>query len=383
MRVRRPREESRHVTCERSSPAWLENPRPLTTAYINRIATAVPPHDVHAAFVRFARTLLVEPHARSVFDRLAEKAQIHHRFAVLPPAQNPEGLSVDALGVYSRGAFPTTAERMQLFEKHAPELAVRTVARLALGSDAKRVAHVIVTSCTGMYAPGIDFDLIEQCGLSPSVDRTMVGFMGCYAAINALKLAHHIVRSAPDSLVLVVNVELCSLHLQETTSMEQMLSFLVFGDGCAATLVSAEPSGLAIDSFRAVVVPDTRGLITWKVRDSGFDMFLSGRVPAVVSQGLASSADAILEGASAKAIDRWAVHPGGRSVLDAVERGLALGPEALAASRSVLERFGNMSSATVMFVLEAILGEARAGERGCAISFGPGLTAETMLFHKA
>jgi predicted naringenin-chalcone synthase len=210
----------------------------------------------------------------------------------------------------------------------------------------------------------------------------MVGFMGCYAALNALKLARHIVRSTPEALVLVVNVELCSLHLQQATSLEQMLSFLVFGDGCAATLVSADPTGFAIDSFRTVLVPDTRGLITWKIRDLGFDMFLSGRVPAAVAEGLQSSAGAIFGGAAAKDMDLWAVHPGGRSVLDAVERGLGLGAEALTASRSVLARFGNMSSATVMFVLASILADARRGERGTAMSFGPGLTAETMLFHK-
>ena len=354
----------------------------MTTAYINRIATAVPAHDVHDAFVRFARTLLPEPRARTVFDRLAEKAGIAHRFSVLPAAKDPEGASVDGLRIYSRDRFPTTGERMQLFEKHAPALAVETVAKLALGADASRVTHVIVTSCTGMYAPGIDLDLIEQCGLPPSAERTMVGFMGCYAAVNGLKLARHIVRSEPESLVLLVNVELCSLHLQQTTSIEQILSFLVFGDGCAATLVSANPTGFAIDSFRAVVVPDTRGLITWKVRDLGFDMFLSGRVPAAVSRGLESAAGAILGGASVEDMDLWAVHPGGRSVLDAVERGFGLGSESLTASRRVLESFGNMSSATVMFLLASLLEPATAGQRGCAMSFGPGLTAETMLFHK-
>ena len=210
----------------------------------------------------------------------------------------------------------------------------------------------------------------------------MVGFMGCYAAINALKLARHIVRSEPEARVLVVNLELCSLHMQQTTDIEQMLSFLVFGDGCAATLVSADPTGLAIDRFHGALLPETGRLITWKIRDSGFEMFLSGRVPAEIAHGIGSVAGAILDGASADAIDLWAVHPGGRSVLDAVTSGLGLGADSLADSRSVLERFGNMSSATVMFVLESVFARARSGERGCAMSFGPGLTAETMLFHK-
>jgi alpha-pyrone synthase len=354
----------------------------LTNAYINRIATAVPPHDIHTAFARFARTLLTEARDQSVFDRMAAKAQISHRFSVLPPAADPEGVSVDALRVYSRDRFPTTAERMKLFERHAPRLAVQTAAKLDLGPEARRISHLIVTSCTGMYAPGIDLDLVEQCGLNPSVERTMVGFMGCYAAINALKLARHIVRSAPESRILLVNLELCSLHLQQTNNIEQMLSFLVFGDGCAASVVSADPTGLAIDRFHAALLPDTRQLITWKIRDFGFEMFLSGRVQGAISHGLESVAGAILDGASPAAMDLWAVHPGGRSVLDAVEHGLGLKPESLASSRSVLERFGNMSSATVMFVLQSVLGDARPGERGCAMSFGPGLSAETMLFHK-
>lgn len=343
----------------------------------------MPPHDVHAAFVGFARALLDDTRVRAVFDRMAAKAQIDHRFSVLSLSPDADGATPEASRLYSRGHFPTTAERMKLFERHAPTLAVEAVSKLDLGDARSSITHVIVTSCTGMYAPGIDLELVERCGLDPSVERTIVGFMGCYAAINALKLARHIVRSRPDSRVLLVNLELCSLHLQETNDLEQLLSFLVFADGCAASVVSAEPIGLAIDRFFAALVPDTRHLITWKVRDFGFDMFLSGRVPAAIAHGLESVAGGILDGASSKALDLWAVHPGGRTVLDAVERGLHLEPEALAASRGVLERFGNMSSATVMFVLESILAAAKPGERGCAMSFGPGLTAETMLFHKA
>jgi predicted naringenin-chalcone synthase len=314
---------------------------------------------------------------------MVTKGQIEHRFSVLPPGENPEQGSADGTGVFSRERFPTTGERMRLFEEHAPALAEATVAKLALGAETRSVSHVIVTSCTGLYAPGLDLDLVERCGLDPSVERTMVGFMGCYAAINALKLARHIVRSEPLSRVLVVNLELCSLHFQQADDLEQLLSFMVFGDGCAASLVSAEPTGLALDRFHAVLVPNTRPLITWKIRDAGFDMHLSGKVPGAIARGVESVGGTILDGAAPAAIDHWAVHPGGRSILDAVEHGFGLGPDALAASRDVLARFGNMSSATVMFVLQSLLATAKRGERGCALSFGPGLTAETMLFHKA
>ena len=330
----------------------------------------------------FASTLLGNPRERAVFQRLVDKAQIAHRYSVLALAEDPAGPSVDRGNLYSRGRFPGVAARMRLYEQHAPALAMEAVANLDLGPALRRVTHVIVTSCTGLYAPGLDLELLERCGLNPSVERTMVSFMGCYAAINALKLSRHIVRSEPDARVLLVNLELCSLHLQETNSIEQLLSFLVFGDGCAASIVSADPVGLALDRFHAAVIPDTRELITWKVRSQAFDMVLSGAVPGAISAGLAVSADAILDGAVPGDIDLWAVHPGGRSVLDAVERGLALAPDALHASRSVLSSYGNMSSATVMFVLRSILRTAKPDQRGCAMSFGPGLTAETMLFHK-
>jgi predicted naringenin-chalcone synthase len=236
---------------------------------------------------------------------------------------------------------------------------------------------VLVTCCTGLYAPGLDFEIVDHLGLSAGVERTMVGFMGCYAAINALKLARHIVRSVPKAGVLMVNLELCTLHFQESQELEQVLSFLVFADGAAASLITAREQGFALDSFKAVMVPETRGLITWKIRGLGFDMLLSGQVPAELGR-------ALHEGelmAERDGIDLWAVHPGGRSILDAVEKGLELPADALAASREVLSCFGNMSSATVMFVLQRMMQQAQPGQRGCAMSFGPGLTAETMRFH--
>jgi predicted naringenin-chalcone synthase len=267
---------------------------------------------------------------------------------------------------------------MQLFEQSAPVLMRKAVDRLALSEEERSgITHVLVTCCTGLYAPGLDFEIVDHLGLSANVERTMIGFMGCYAAINALKLARHIVRSEPKAGVLMLNLELCTLHFQETQDLEQVLSFLVFADGAAASLISAREQGFALDSFRAVTVPGTRGLITWKVGGLGFDMLLSGQVPGELGR-------ALHEGelmAERENVDLWAVHPGGRSILDAVEKGLELPPDALAASREVLSCFGNMSSATVMFVLQRIMQQARPGQRGCAMSFGPGLTAETMSFH--
>jgi alpha-pyrone synthase len=191
------------------------------------------------------------------------------------------------------------------------------------------------------------------------------------------------VRSQPEATVLVMNLELCTLHLQETHDLEQVLSFLLFADGCAACLVSARNRGLAIDSFLAITIPDTSHLITWRIRELGFDMQLSGQVPAEIGRALKDLGSTVTRGADPRSIQLWAVHPGGRSILDSVEKNLALPPDALCSSRSVLAKFGNMSSATVMFVLEQIMQRSASGQQGCAMSFGPGLTAETMLFHAA
>ena len=356
----------------------------MTTAHINRIASAVPPHDVHRPFIDFAATLLPEGTPRNLFRRMVRLSAIEHRYSFIEPIATEDGSWRDAEGLYIRGSFPDTPRRMQLFERLAPQLAQCALDKLRVTEAERRgITHVIVTSCTGLYAPGLDFDIIRHLGLDTSVERTIIGFMGCYAAINALKTARHIVRSAPESRVLVLNLELCTLHLQETQELEQVLSFLVFADGCAACLVSAEPRGLAIDSFLALTIPNTSHLITWRIRGLGFDMQLSGQVPAAIGAALKECGPRVTHGAGGHPIELWAVHPGGRTVLDSVEKGLELPPDALCFSRRVLADFGNMSSATVMFVLERILQHARPGQHGCAMSFGPGLTAETMLFHAA
>ncbi len=352
----------------------------MAEVYLRRIGTAVPEHDIHEKFVAFAGNMLEDRRARSIFHRMAAKSEIHHRFSCLKEDPVGQGAGSDAFSFYGSGSFPSTAKRMKVFEQSAPVLLRKALDKLALSAEERgRIRHVIVTCCTGFYAPGLDFDIIDYLGLPNGTERTMVGFMGCYAAINALKLARHIVRSEPDSSALVVNLELCTLHFQETQELSEVISFSLFADGCATSLVSSEPGGLELDSFQAMRIEDSRELITWRVGDLGFDMFLSTHVPSRIARAMREHADAVAKGE----VNLWAIHPGGRSILDAVEDGLALGPEALRISRGVLSSFGNMSSATVMFVLERMMQEARPGQTGCAMSFGPGLTAEMMRFHAA
>ncbi len=329
--------------------------------------------------------MLHDESSRALFLRMAARSGIEHRYAALQVEGEPDPGAIPGGEMYCLGAFPATARRMELFKRFAPPLMRTALDQLALtAAERDRIRHVIVTSCTGLYAPGLDFEAMAHLGLPPSTERTMIGFMGCYAAINALKQARHIVRSEPEGSVLVINLELCTLHMQETQDLGQVLSFLIFGDGCAASLVSAEPGGLCMDSFHALQLEGTADLIRWDAGDQGFDMVLSGQVPSEIFRALRQHrAEIVPDSGPHSVIDLWAVHPGGRSVLDAVADALTLPGDALAASREVLRQFGNMSSATVMFVLERLMRSARPGQRGIAMSFGPGLTAETMQFHAA
>lgn len=354
----------------------------MASAYINAIATAVPAHEVHSRFDAFARRQITD-RRRALLDRMSQRSGIERRYSVLQPAHDPDDpVALDTAQLFRHGDFPDTAERMRIYDREAAPLAASAARRLP-PQDVARTTHLIITSCTGFAAPGIDLQLLSALDLPLTTQRTMVGFMGCYAAINALRLADAIVRADPDAVVLIASVELCTLHIQETDDLEVVLSFMLFGDGCAAALVTARPEGFRLDGFQTALMPAAEDLITWHVGQKGFDMRLSGEVPAALSTAL-PGAVAELEPAGKGSVDLWAVHPGGRSVLDAVERSLELPPEALEPSRGVLRDNGNMSSPSVLFVLSRMLEAAPSpGARGLAMAFGPGLTAEGMRFEAA
>lgn len=347
-------------------------------AYVNAVAGAVPDHDIHRAYIDWATPRIDDARERALFARMAERAGIAHRWSVLPPT--PGGGSPVAAGGFYAGAAPGTAARMAVYAEAAPALALRAIEGLgALG----RVTHLVVASCTGFVAPGVDQLIAAALGLD-DVERTLIGFMGCYAAAAALRASHHIVRSEPAARVLVVTVELSTIHLQFARELEPLLAELQFGDGAAAALVTAKPEGFGIVAPFAATLPDSGALIQWTIGDSGFEMLLSGEVPGRIGAALQDEAvrRRIFGDWGLGEVDAWAVHAGGRSILDAVERGLGLATDALAASRRVLRDHGNMSSATLMFVLRDLLANGDAG-KGVALAFGPGLAAEGFRFERA
>ncbi|TDT41737.1 putative naringenin-chalcone synthase [Halospina denitrificans] len=363
----------------------------MTTAHINGIGTAVPEHDIHQPINAVLRTMLPDQRARRVFDRMAEHSGIGHRYSFMRADGRVDEQEVDAGGFYPRGNFPSTSARMALYETEAPRLAKSAVAALERELPTgmlDEITHLVVASCTGFTAPGLDLQLVTGLGLRPDVQRTMIGFMGCSAAVPALRVAYQAVQTDPVARVLVVNLELCSLHLQETSDLNALLPLTLFADGASAALVTAQPTGIALLDFLAIIIPDSSDLMTWRIGDQGFNMHLSGQVPQRIKQALRAEmeqagANRILRGEQVKDYDLWAVHPGGRAVIDAVETGLELTSADLSSSRRILHDYGNMSSATVMFVLQNMLHQHHPEARGLAMAFGPGMVAETFRFRMA
>ena len=319
---------------------------------------------------------------RKLFMRMAERSGIEHRWSVLPPA--PGGLPHDRPGGFYHGPSPATSTRMKTYAEEAPKLALAAIAKLREQADLDGITHLVVASCTGFVAPGIDQIIARELGL-PDVERTLVGFMGCYAAVCALRTAHHIVRSDPKARVLAVTVELCTLHLQQTQQLESLLAMLQFSDGAAAALVTAEPGGFEMSHLFSAALEDSAELIQWKIGDTGFEMTLSGEVPGRIQHALEKRGDAgealqWLGGGRRRQLGGPCRRPldprRGREGAGAAA-GRARSPRArCCASR------GNMSSATLMFVL-AMLMERPDTKRGVAIAFGPGLAAEGFHFERA
>ena len=339
----------------------------------------------------FAKTLCCDlPEQERLLSALYRRTRIRHRSsALLEESQGQIGHDFFEPRKSAGDRGPTTAARMAKFERHAGELARRACAEALSrsGTATREVTHLIVVSCTGFYAPGIDYDVVVGLGLRPDVKRVQIGFMGCHAILNALGVAGAVVDSDRSARVLIASVELCSLHFQYGWDADRVVSNALFADGAGALLGAfGEPTGAtdgawACVSNGSVLVSDSADAMTWRIGDAGFEMTLSARVPDLIERHLADWLKTWLgrQGLALDQIKSWAVHPGGPRILTATERALGLSREALQASREVLGENGNMSSATMVFLLDAMI--QRRTERPCvALGFGPGLTIETALF---
>ncbi len=284
------------------------------------------------------------------------------------------------------GPWPNMEARMAFYRQEALPLAEQAARQcLHQEPDSLPITHLITVSCTGMMTPGLDLLLLERLGLAPDTFRTSVNFMGCYAAVHALRMGEAFCRNQPKSRVLIVSVELCSLHIRPEWSEDAITAGLLFADGAAAVLLGGyeadTPPRFRLRNFYSRLAPQTAHAMSWDLSDVGFRMHLSSQVPDHLAQDL----DALFSGAlkhwnvEAKQIRHWAVHPGGKRILEVVEKGLSLEPEALASSRHILGQCGNMSSATILFVLQHLLSQNPAPGYLFGLAFGPGLVSECLL----
>ena len=283
--------------------------------------------------------------------------------------------------------FPALEQRMAIFHKQAPLLSVDAIRNcLDHAHDLKKITHLITVSCTGMSAPGLDLQIMELMDLEKNIFRTSVNFMGCYAAIHAFKIADTICKSDEQAQVLIVCTELCTLHFQRDATLDNITSSLLFGDGSAAILMGGdenEHEGLHIDSFYSEVIPKGKRDMAWELSSNGFLMTLSGYVPDLIEEDFEKIVDRALEKEkiSKEEISHWCIHPGGKRILEAIHKSLRFPNGQLAASYKVLSEFGNLSSASVVFVLKEMLHEKKAIKKLFGAAFGPGLTIETFTAH--
>ncbi|RIK88915.1 MAG: type III polyketide synthase [Planctomycetota bacterium] len=363
------------------------------------LATAVPPHAVDQdAALELARSICCrnERHDR-VASVLYRHSGINTRHSVLPPSEAYRYANAGAQrGVGAPNHGPTTAQRMAYYQEHALPLAARAAgdALARSGVEGREIAHVVTASCTGFTAPGVDSGLIERLGLRRTTQRIHVGFMGCHAAVNALRTARALALADAHGHVLACCVELCSLHYSFHWDNERMLGNALFADGAAAAVVSAMPrknSGASpgadgqsrwrIAATGSFLFPDTSEAMTWNIGDHGFAMTISSELPRLIAQGVAPWLTGWLKqnGLAPGDVNSWAIHPGGPRIVEAVESAMAIPAAKTEVSREILAEFGNMSSATVLFILQRLT-ERRAAPPCVMLAFGPGLIAEAVLF---
>ena len=363
-------------------------------SYLGAIGTANPTHRIAQPQIAefMARALQFGEGDTRKLRALYRVSGIGQRYSVLPDYGRPVGEYTFFPNTPTLEPFPSVGQRMAVYRHEALPLAMEAV-RASLGQvpgfAVGSITHLVTVSCTGMYAPGLDIELVQALGLRPDVRRTCVNFMGCYAAVNAIKLADAFCRADTGARVLIVSVELCTLHFQKSPKEDHLISNALFGDGAAACLVQARPlpdsaPSLSLDGFHCGLEPDGHDDMAWHINDFGFEMTLSSYVPKLIQRGIGKLTDGLLASLPVQLRDirHFAIHPGGRKILETIEAELGLTRDDNRHAYRVLRDYGNMSSATVLFVLREVLAAATPADHGAPVlsfAFGPGLTMEAML----
>lgn len=360
------------------------------TAHIHQIETAVPKYLFKQEELREIMKDVVGTTNREkrIIHHLYSNSGINTRYSVIDDFSNRK---TPALFFNGQGATPGTKSRNDLYIKQGRKLFVEVAEKLLKNSafEAKDITHLVTVSCTGFYAPGPDFDIIQSLGLDPSLERYHLGFMGCYASIPALKMAQQFCSADESATVLVVSVELCSIHFQVNSKMDNLLSSTVFSDGGAGAIVSSKAPKIPtfrIDGFVSSINKKGADDMAWSIGDTGFNMILSNYIPDLLKEGMNDFLFDLMNQfqTTIDDIEQWAIHPGGKAILDKLEASTSVPKGKMASSRKILSNFGNMSSATILFVLKDLMDRKskETEEKTLAMAFGPGLTLESVLLTK-
>jgi predicted naringenin-chalcone synthase len=359
-------------------------------SHIHQIATSVPEFQFNQHELRERMKQVVEGTDRDkrIIHQIYSRSGIETRHSVVNDFQKSGSHTLFFNG---QGASPGTQSRNDTYIREGRKLFVDVAEKLVNKStiEPEEITHLITVSCTGFYAPGPDFDIIRALKLNPGIERYHLGFMGCYASIPALKLADQICRADENATVMIVSVELCTLHFQANPKLDDLLSASVFADGGAGAIISSKTpasAGYQINGFASALLDKGEHDMAWAVGDHGFNMTLSSYIPDLLADGLEDFLNPVLQqyAISLEDIALWGVHPGGRAILDKVQTVLNLPENSLNASRNVLSKYGNMSSATILFVLKELLtnDSVTTDSQALAMAFGPGLTLESALLQR-
>jgi predicted naringenin-chalcone synthase len=354
------------------------------------IETASPPYQVlqTKAAEELKKRMTGTPAASRLIDMAAVHSGIDKRFIVIPDADK----NADEMFYSNNGNYisPDTKNRMDEYEKWSKILSKSAVQKLfnRTGFNPGDINKIITISCTGFFAPGLDYYLINEFSLPLQIKRTNIGFMGCAASLIGLGSVMEAMSASNNSNVLLVSTEICSLHLQTEPTRDNILANMIFADGCGAALFSNSAeyrSKIKLELFRtdSVLFKNSSEFMGWKIGNNGFEMILSSELPKIILNEAVPALLAILkkQGFEIKSIKHWVLHPGGRAILDSLQKGLNLSDRQMKASRTVLRNYGNLSSASILFVLKELLSsdEIQKDELCCAVAFGPGLTMEVAL----
>ncbi|MFA3783571.1 type III polyketide synthase [Melioribacteraceae bacterium 4301-Me] len=351
------------------------------------IETALPPFRVSQKFAAEKLKIVMgnNPVVSRMIDAISVNSGIEYRYTVVANADN--SLRDKFYFDNDKYLMQDTKARMHEYEFWSKTLSIKAVDSIISKNkiDVNNIGKIVTVSCTGFFAPGIDCEIIKHFSLPTNIKRTNIGFMGCAAAITGFNSVFDTIKCKPSESVLMIAVELCSLHLQNTPTKDNLLASMLFADGCAAAFFSNNKvdnkTAVKIIKTHTMLFDSTAEYMGWKIGNYGFEMILSNELPKLIFEYACPSLCEFLKenNIDLKSIKHWALHPGGRAIIDSLQKGLNLTDEQTEPSRKILRDYGNMSSPSILFVLKELLNKIKKDELCCAVAFGPGLTMEVAL----